>query len=123
MRSLPRQYSGAGLKTHSSWCLVPAAGPPQMVGCNLWDDLQVEVPARLSGVVRLSADSCSLLKEGDVVLINSDGKVTGPGTRSESQHNIIAITNKCNCKCVMCPQPANNDGDTITEVNEKLSSV
>jgi His-Xaa-Ser system radical SAM maturase HxsC len=99
--------------------LLQSLSHPNVVGCIISNDIQVEAPAWLSGVVRLSANCCSMLNDGDVVLINPDGKVTVL-YEIKSPHNIIAITNRCNCKCVMCPQPADTDGDTLTEDNEKL---
>jgi len=65
-------------------------------------------------------DMMSLLKEGDVVLATPDGRLNIIYD-SESQHNCIFATNRCNLKCLMCPQPPSSEADT--HISNQIESI
>jgi His-Xaa-Ser system radical SAM maturase HxsC len=54
------------------------------------------------------------LKDGDVVLLNPDGRIDVLYER-ESAHNVLFITEQCNCSCLMCPQYTTNTKNDYTE--------
>jgi His-Xaa-Ser system radical SAM maturase HxsC len=61
------------------------------------------------------------LASGDIVLVSPKGIVRILFT-PRSRHNFLFVTERCNCNCLMCPQPP-KDRDDISywfEINEKL---
>ena len=63
-----------------------------------------------------------LLSEGDVVEIFPNG-VISVLYQINSGHNVIFVTSKCDCNCIMCPQPIDNNEGNLTELNLKLISL
>lgn len=59
------------------------------------------------------------LNEGDIVLIRPGGIVNRLWD-AKSKDNIIMVTNTCNCRCIMCPQPSCKDPDDILAVNKRV---
>jgi len=59
------------------------------------------------------------LCEGDIVLIEPNG-VVQVLIEKESNSNCLFLTDRCNCSCVMCPQPrskaGNNQNDTSFDI-------
>ncbi|HEX2950191.1 MAG TPA: His-Xaa-Ser system radical SAM maturase HxsC [Armatimonadota bacterium] len=54
------------------------------------------------------------LTDGDIVLIEPTGRVQQLWD-VRSPHNIVMVTNSCNCRCMMCPQPSSTDSpDQLT---------
>lgn len=74
----------------------------------------IPIVCKVEGVV--------LLNNGDIVSIDPDGQinilydVTSP-------HNSLMVTGRCNCSCVMCPQPKVDKEDDKTLLNLKLISL
>ncbi|GHT06547.1 His-Xaa-Ser system radical SAM maturase HxsC [Bacteroidia bacterium] len=64
----------------------------------------------------------SELSEGDVVLINTDGSINVL-YEINSSHNAIMATERCNHRCIMCPQPPIVHENDKTEFNLKLISL
>ncbi len=64
----------------------------------------------------------SSFNEGDVVIVNKLGEVTVL-YEIESEHNAIMATERCNHKCVMCPQPPIAQEKDKTDFNFKLISL
>jgi His-Xaa-Ser system radical SAM maturase HxsC len=64
----------------------------------------------------------SELNEGDVALINSDG-VINVLYETKSSHNAIMATERCNHRCIMCPQPPVLQEKDKTDFNLKLLSL
>lgn len=60
--------------------------------------------------------------EGDVVLINREGVVSFLYER-KSSHNAIFVTERCNHRCIMCPQPPVATEIDKTPMNLKLISL
>ncbi len=61
------------------------------------------------GVSRLNE-----LKAGDVVRLNPNGKIDVLYER-ESSHNVLFVTEQCNCSCLMCPQYTTSNKTDYTE--------
>ncbi|AFM27727.1 His-Xaa-Ser system radical SAM maturase HxsC [Desulfomonile tiedjei] len=75
-------------------------------------------------VVSFSRDCLEQLDDGDVILIEPNGKVVVL-YQINSDHNSICITKKCNAACVMCPQPpvnVDNDLDSILKLIQLMDS-
>ena len=66
-----------------------------------------------------SVDELDRLKTGDVVLVNTKGEIIVLYEK-KSNDNIILITQACNCKCIMCPQPLNKEENNYTNLNINL---
>lgn len=60
--------------------------------------------------------------EGDVVLVNAKGKIVFLYEK-ESLHNAIFVTERCNHRCIMCPQPPVVSEIDKTDFNLKLISL
>lgn len=63
-----------------------------------------------------------LLVDGDIVLIQPNGDINILYEKSSS-HNCLMITERCNCSCVMCPQPKVTQEEDRTSLNLKLISL
>ena len=61
-------------------------------------------------------------EEGDIVVINSDGKISFV-YEIKSAHNSIMATFKCNHRCIMCPQPPVSKEQDRTDFNLNLISL
>src|SRR5690349_5775567 len=48
-----------------------------------------------------SITSLEHLREGDIIVVNTDG-VINTLYRAESNHNFILVTERCNSNCLMC---------------------
>ena len=60
--------------------------------------------------------------EGDVVLINKKGEIVFL-YEIKSLHNAIFATERCNHRCIMCPQPPVTEEEDKTPFNMKLISL
>ncbi|MCH5302933.1 MAG: His-Xaa-Ser system radical SAM maturase HxsC [Prevotella sp.] len=60
--------------------------------------------------------------EGDVVLINQKGEIIFL-YEIKSTHNAIFATERCNHRCIMCPQPPITEEEDKTPFNLKLISL
>ena len=60
--------------------------------------------------------------EGDVVLINKKGEIIVL-YEINSLHNAIFATERCNHRCIMCPQPPVTEEEDKTHFNMKLISL
>jgi His-Xaa-Ser system radical SAM maturase HxsC len=62
------------------------------------------------------------LSDGDVIEIFPDGTINVL-YQINSCHNIIFVTSRCDCNCIMCPQPVDKGEGSLTEVNLNLISL
>ena len=93
----------------------------RLAACIVADHLSLGKQNRLPYVLRLPQDRLGELGDGDVVLLNSCDFTTL--YKMGSPHNSILATNRCNCRCLMCPQPPVNDPENLIENNLKLISL
>jgi His-Xaa-Ser system radical SAM maturase HxsC len=77
---------------------------------------KISLPEGTPYVLDVSLEDCSLLHEGDIALIEPDGRIKIL-YEIESPHNSLFVTNRCNCHCVMCPQPPSDDPDDLMNQN------
>lgn len=67
-------------------------------------------------------DSVGEFEEGDVVVINKRGEIIFV-YEIKSRHNAIMATERCNHRCIMCPQPPVLQEKDKTAFNLKLVSL
>ena len=90
-------------------CIIPATSnfaPPPKIPC----------------IFDVPPDHCADLRDGDVVLMEPDGRIMAV-YKAESPYNSILATNRCNSLCVMCPQPPGGDPHDLYENNLQLISL
>ncbi|MDR2498401.1 MAG: His-Xaa-Ser system radical SAM maturase HxsC [Tannerellaceae bacterium] len=80
------------------------------------DNVDIELP------IILGIQNLSQLNEGDVVLITTDG-IINVLYEIRSAHNAIMATERCNHRCIMCPQPPIIHETDKTDFNLKLLSL
>lgn len=61
-------------------------------------------------------------QEGDVVIINAEGEIIFL-YEIKSTHNALFVTERCNHRCIMCPQPPVKEEEDKTPLNMKLISL
>lgn len=69
-------------------------------------------------------NSLDHLETGDIVAVNPNG-IINTLFRTNSNHNSLFITDRCNSNCLMCSQPPRNkdDLDYFYNINSKLLSL
>ncbi len=74
----------------------------------------------------LSAEMAHL-GEGDIVYLNPPRGTISVLYRRRSSHNTIIATERCNCRCIMCPQPPcggdDSNGDNCDWINVCLDAI
>jgi len=70
-------------------------------------------------VMNLPLEELAALQDGDIVQVEPSGRVV-VFYEAGSPHNCIFATNRCNCLCVMCPQPPCEDPEGLWELNLQL---
>jgi His-Xaa-Ser system radical SAM maturase HxsC len=70
-------------------------------------------------VFGLSSADLVFLQEGDVILLEPSGLVTVVWD-ADSPHNSIFVTDTCNCKCIICPQPGRDDQKDYLPFNLRI---
>lgn len=61
----------------------------------------------------------AVIQVGDVVLVNTQGEITISYQRI-SNDNVLFVTQKCNCDCIMCPQPPDKEIKDYMKLNFEL---
>ena len=59
------------------------------------------------------------LKNDDIVSLNPNGNINVLW-EVESDENAFLLTEQCNCRCVMCPQPPRKDPEGLFELNLRI---
>ena len=62
------------------------------------------------------------LNEGDVVLLNNNGEISILWDVKSNQNSLL-ITEGCNCRCLMCPQPPRKDTTEKHKINKKILNI
>lgn len=75
-----------------------------------------------NGMPYCITESIADFKEGDVVVINNKGEIIFL-YEIASKHNAIMVTERCNHRCIMCPQPPILQEQDKTPFNLKLISL
>lgn len=90
---------------------TPAAGYLATISCK--DDVSGKTP------MVYSVDSSIEFNDGDVVLITTEGRLSFL-YEIESEHNALMATERCNHRCIMCPQPPIAQEKDKTDFNLRL---
>ena len=59
------------------------------------------------------------LHSGDIVCMSPEGKISVLWTKGSSQ-NVLFLTESCNCKCLMCPQPPKKHDPALVTTAERI---
>lgn len=59
-----------------------------------------------------NVENTDLLNEGDIVRIDDVGNIEALW-ECNSHQNCLFLTERCNCRCVMCPQPPQNSDSSV----------
>lgn len=89
-----------------------------LAGADVGQTLGNGIPA----VVDITPEDLAALGDGDVVFIEPGGRVVVL-YKAGSPHNCLFVTNRCNCRCLMCPQPPGDDPGDLWEQNLRLISL
>lgn len=74
------------------------------------------------GTLIHSVKQLQLLNDGDVVFITPAGQINIMYQSGREDHTIF-ITNRCNSRCIMCPQPPGNDPPDLHQINNLILSL
>jgi His-Xaa-Ser system radical SAM maturase HxsC len=96
-------------RNHLAACIVPAGSP-------------FTPPPKTPCIYDVPPDHCADLRNGDVVLMDPDGRIMVV-YKAESPYNSLLATNRCNSLCIMCPQPPGRDPDDLQRNNLQLISL
>ena len=107
---------------HKETVLVTTEPPPNRSGhAAMLTAANLDAPRRprIPTVSGIPADALSALHDGDIVLIEPSGQVQRLWD-AQSPDQVIMVTNTCNCRCMMCPQPSTKDADDHLAMNLRL---
>jgi len=71
---------------------------------------------------KVSGEVSDKLEEGDCVLIDKDGTITVVWEK-KAPMNPLLLTEVCDCRCLMCPQPPKAHDRTLTETSERILNL
>jgi len=71
---------------------------------------------------KVSEEVLDKLEEGDCVLIDNDGTITVVWEK-KSPTNSLLLTEMCDCRCIMCPQPPKAYNKTLTERSKRILNL
>lgn len=60
--------------------------------------------------------------EGDIIKLSSSGHIQCLWN-VESKQNVLFLTDQCNSRCIMCPQPLTSDGNYVEDVKTVLAML
>jgi His-Xaa-Ser system radical SAM maturase HxsC len=72
--------------------------------------------------IKVSGEVSDKLEEGDCVLIDKDGTITVVWEK-KSPTNALLLTEMCDCRCLMCPQPPKAHDETLTERSKRILNL
>jgi len=62
------------------------------------------------------------LTDGDIILVTPEGRINVMYQSCDADHTVF-ITNRCNSRCIICPQPPSNDLPDLQDINQKVLSL
>lgn len=94
-----------------------------LISCNgLITILDANSKKSIHPTVYLTAFDYNRLHEGDIVAIEPDGNINVI-YEIGSMFNALFVTEMCNCRCIMCPQPPFAGRDNMTEEIIKIINL
>jgi len=84
-------------------------------------NLKKSIPSKLAKIPLVhSIKNIDILNDEDVAIVNmKNGNITIVYEK-QSMHNSIFATARCNCKCIMCPQPPRKDPRENIKINMEI---
>jgi len=88
--------------------------------------IMCEFPKRILGQkskgipLAISTSSLNEIENDDVLLIDPQKELITTLYDKSSNHNAIFVTARCNCACIMCPQPPRPDAEGQNDINKRL---
>lgn len=73
-------------------------------------------------ITNIPSEELAQLHDGDILQIDVNGLVSRLWD-AESHDNVIFVTNTCNCRCIMCPQPPSPDSEDLLPINRQILSL
>jgi His-Xaa-Ser system radical SAM maturase HxsC len=70
----------------------------------------------------VSREVLDKLEEGDCVLLGKDGIITVVWEK-KAPMNPLLLTERCDCRCLMCPQPPKAHDKTLTETSKRILNL
>jgi His-Xaa-Ser system radical SAM maturase HxsC len=71
---------------------------------------------------KVSGEVADKLEEGDCVLIGTDGTITVVWEK-QAPMNPLLLTEACDCRCLMCPQPPKAHDKTLTNTSKRILNL
>lgn len=75
-----------------------------------------------TGLLIHSVSQLEVLRDGDIVLVTPEGRINIMHQSGHADHTLF-ITNRCNSRCIMCPQPPSDDPPDWYDINRKVLSL
>lgn len=72
--------------------------------------------------VKVSGEVSDKLEDGDCVLIGKDGTITVVWEKKAPMIPLL-LTEVCDCRCLMCPQPPKAHDRTLTEISKRILTL
>lgn len=72
--------------------------------------------------IRVSDEVLDKLDEGDCVRVGKDGIITVVWEK-KAPTNSLLLTEMCDCRCLMCPQPPKGHDRTLTEISKHILNL
>jgi His-Xaa-Ser system radical SAM maturase HxsC len=72
--------------------------------------------------VKVSEEVSNKLEEGDCILIGKDGTITVVWEKMSSTNSLL-LTEMCDCRCLMCPQPPKTHDRTLTDMSKRILNL
>lgn len=69
-----------------------------------------------------SVNQLQVLSDGDIVFIAPSGQINLMHQSGHTDYTVF-ITNQCNSRCIMCPQPAHIDPPDLHDINNRIISL
>lgn len=85
-------------------------------------DVSSGVPFFSPSVLLDSKHSIETIQDGDVLRLKKDGAIEFLW-RKGSSSNCLFVTSRCNCECLMCPQPPSSDSEDHDAVIMRVLSL
>jgi His-Xaa-Ser system radical SAM maturase HxsC len=105
---LVSETTPTGVAANAFLCLTDYPLEGAASGCILIGSTSEPPPNSPSNPQFILQESTDSLSHGDVVIVEPEGLLTVLFER-KSFHNALLLTERCNSKCIMCPQPPQAD--------------